>query len=344
MTFDANGNIIEVDDGGVFRRTSPKDNRGDWFSVNGTLQVTEAHDIAWDSLSNVAMTGNQDTGTTFQPGAGATQWESISTGDGGDIGIDNIQLASSRQSVRYSSFQNLGGLRRTVWDSSGVLVSTSFPSLIPASGSPAIVPGFRTPLETNSVVGGRLLIQASNSLYESLDAGATVNAIGVGQGVSISGIFSNAIWYGGTKNNVANPDLVWAASGSDVFLRTSGVGNVVRTSGDPTSQLIRDLAVNYSNSDNVFVVDGSRVFQSDDAGTNWSDITGDLLGLASDLFSITFVTGPASNSILVGTNLGVFVSSTATLGVWGKLGSGLPNVLAFDMEYDVADDVLVLGT
>ncbi len=344
MTFDANGNIIEVDDGGVYRRSSPKDNTGDWFSVIGNLQVTEAHDVAWDSLSNVAMTGNQDTGSTYQPSAGATQWVSISNGDGGDIAIDNIQLASSSQSVRYSSFQNLGGFRSTVWDSSGGLVSTTFPRLTTAAGSPAIVPAFRTSVETNSVTGGRLLIHASNALYESLDAGATVTAIGDGQGVSIDGIFSNAIWYGGTKNNVANPDLVWAASGSDVFLRTTGTGSILKTAGDPTSQLIRDLAVNYRDSDNAFVIDGSHVFQSTNAGANWSDITGDLLGLASDLFTIAFVAGPVSNSILVGTNLGVFVTSSATIGTWGKLGNGLPNVLAFDMEYDVADDVLVLGT
>ena len=73
MTFDANGNLIEVDDGGVYRRTSPQNNTGDWFSVNGDLQVTEAHDVAWDSLSNVAMTGNQDTGTTYQPSANSKQ-------------------------------------------------------------------------------------------------------------------------------------------------------------------------------------------------------------------------------------------------------------------------------
>ncbi len=78
MTFDAAGNLLEVDDGGVYRRTSPRTNTGDWFSVIGNLQGTEAHDVAWDSLSNVAITGNQDTGTTFQPSAGATTWTSIS--------------------------------------------------------------------------------------------------------------------------------------------------------------------------------------------------------------------------------------------------------------------------
>ena len=344
MAFDANGNLIEVDDGGVYRRTSPQNNTGDWFSVIGDLQVTEAHDVAWDSLSNVAMTGNQDTGSTYQPSENAKQWVSLTTGDGGDIAIDNIQLAGGKQSARYSSYQNLGLFQRTVWDASGGLVSTSFPALTPTAGSSAIVGAFRTPVETNSVVGGRLLIQGSNSLYESLNAGTTVTAIGVNRGVSGSGVFSNAIWYGGTQNNVANPDLVWAASGSDVFLRTSGTGSVAPTVGDPTTAEIRDLAVNTLDWANAFVIDDKQVFQSTNSGNTWGDITGNLLTLASDLRSISFVAGAFGNYILAGTNLGVFAAATSALGKWSKLGGALPNAIVFDMEYDVSDDILVVGT
>jgi hypothetical protein len=344
MAFDANGNLIEVDDGGVYRRTSPKNNTGDWFSVNGDLQVKEAHDIAWDSLSNVAMTGNQDTGSTYQSTENARQWVSLSTGDGGDIAIDNIQLAGSNRSVRYSSSQNLFGFRSTVWDASGALLSTSFPALTPAAGSTAIVGAFRTPVETNSVAGGRLLIQGANGLYESLNAGTTVTAIGAGLGVSTNGLLSNAIWYGGTKNNVANPDLVWAANDSDVYLRKTGTGNVNKTVGDPTSQLIRDLAVNSRDSDHVFVVDDSHVYQSTNAGDTWVDITGNLLTLADSLLSVAFVVGPLTSSILVGTNLGVFAAATNALGTWNKLGSLFPNVLAIDMDYDTTDDILLVGT
>ncbi|MEZ6146754.1 MAG: hypothetical protein R3B91_15320, partial [Planctomycetaceae bacterium] len=50
------------------------------------------------------------------------------------------------------------------------------------------------------------------------------------------------------------------------------------------------------------------------------------------------------DAVIVGTNQGVFVSSTSDPGVWVSLGPDLPNVLVFDMEYDIADDVLVAGT
>ena len=36
MTIAANGDLIEVNDGGIYRRTSPQNNTGDWFSINET--------------------------------------------------------------------------------------------------------------------------------------------------------------------------------------------------------------------------------------------------------------------------------------------------------------------
>ena len=61
IVFDASGRLIEADDGGVYLRTSPRDNSGDWYSLNGNLQITEIHGIAYDSVSNIALAGAQDT-------------------------------------------------------------------------------------------------------------------------------------------------------------------------------------------------------------------------------------------------------------------------------------------
>ncbi|EMI18271.1 BNR repeat-containing protein, partial [Rhodopirellula maiorica SM1] len=47
MVFDANGNLVEVDDGGIYMRTSPRDRFGDWFSKAGTLGVVEFHDVGY---------------------------------------------------------------------------------------------------------------------------------------------------------------------------------------------------------------------------------------------------------------------------------------------------------
>ena len=39
------GLLIEGDDGGVYRRTNPRSNDGDWFSMNGDIQTTEFHAV-----------------------------------------------------------------------------------------------------------------------------------------------------------------------------------------------------------------------------------------------------------------------------------------------------------
>ena len=341
MVFDAAGNIVEVDDGGVYRRSNPQSNTGDWFSLNGNIQVTEAHDAAWDPVSNVAITGNQDTGTTYQPSEGASQWVSISTADGGDVSIDRLALATSNQSVRYSSFQNLGSFRRTVWNTQGAIVSTNFPALTPINGSPRITGAFRTPVETNAVSGGRLLFQGSNGIFESLDQGATVNLIGASLGSN--NITANAIAYGGQKNNVANAEVVWAARGSDVFYRATS-GALSQVPSDPTSGTIRDLAIDGSDYEIGAVVTSNQVFRSMNAGASWSNITGNLLAQATEVFSIAHIVGALGGWLAAGTNAGIYVMAVSQLGNWTRLGSSLPNALSYDLQYEPQDDVLIVGT
>jgi hypothetical protein len=41
MVFDAAGNLLEGDDGGITKRTSPIDGTGDWSFLDGNLQITE---------------------------------------------------------------------------------------------------------------------------------------------------------------------------------------------------------------------------------------------------------------------------------------------------------------
>ncbi len=73
MAFAADGRLIEADDGGVYVRTSPRDNLGDWFSLNGNLQTSEYHAVAWDSVSDRVIAAAQDTGASeqIQPAQGA---------------------------------------------------------------------------------------------------------------------------------------------------------------------------------------------------------------------------------------------------------------------------------
>ena len=343
MVFNANGNLIETNDGGIFKRTNPRNNTGDWFSLVGDIGVTEVHDVAYDRLSDTLFIGTQDNGTHSQATAGSKVFNFFSGGDGGDVEIDNNTLASSGQSIRYSSSQNLGGFLRSTWSASGGLVAASFPARTVVSGA-AFTPAFRTPVELNAIDPTRLIIQGSNSAYESLDQGETLTEVSVGNGVEF--VDQNAIAYGGRKNGIDNEDVLWVGSFSTVSVRTAGTGPTAPTSSQPSVfGTIRDLTIDPDDWASAFLVDeANQVFATDNTGASWSNITGNLPTIGNVFWSVVYVASAINDAIVVGTNLGVFATKTSTLGTWFQLGALLPHAAVYDLAYDDVDDVLVAGT
>ncbi len=356
MTFDANGNLIEVDDGGIYRRTSPQDNTGDWFSLNSNLQITEIHNIAYDAVANIIISANQDTGTTQQLIKDGTVWTSLpllqfdffSTGDGGDLAVDNVSLASRNQSIRYSSFQNLGLFRRQVYDAGNNLISETIIDPQPIVGSQPLEANFTTPIELNVIDPSRLLIGGENFVYESYDRGDTIAQIGSG----IQSRLQNAMAYGGRLNGVDNPDIVYYGSGTQVYVRTNPLIDNFPTSSPFPGGIVRDLVLDPDNWQSAFVIDSDRVFLTVDAGaTNWFDITGDLADLSASDQSLNLRTiecisssdFPDLEAIVVGTGSGIFAALSSDFTDWFELGN-LPNVPVWDMDYNATDKILVAGT
>src|SRR5262249_19240515 len=121
MVFDANGNILQANDGGIYRLVNP-DNASTriWVSVIGNLRVTEFHAIAYDPVSNIVFGGTQDNGTAVQTAPGSQTWTWTVGGDGGDVAVDGDQVAHAGTSVRYTSAIFLRHFSRQTVDSSDV--------------------------------------------------------------------------------------------------------------------------------------------------------------------------------------------------------------------------------
>ncbi|HET7434970.1 MAG TPA: Calx-beta domain-containing protein [Thermoanaerobaculia bacterium] len=338
LVFDANGNILESDDGGIYRRTNPR-TVGDWSSVLGTLCVTEQHDIAYDTVSNMIMSGNQDNGTSEQSAAGGTTWRLAQGGDGGDVAIDDI--SSATQSIRFCSSQNLGGFTRRTMNASGVLTAVAGP-LLTLTGGSAFSPQFVTPVELNVIDPTRLLFAGSNDLYESLDRGDTIAGLGLNKKIV-------AMAYGGRSGGVDTAAVIYAISSegspasSFVYVRSSGSGAPVATATTPSTTL-RDVAIDPTNWQNAYVVDASgQVFSTPNAGGTWTNITGNLAGGTTSLYSIVYIPGSPS-AIVVGGEKGVFRMALNAVGTWFQFGSGLSNAPVHDLDFDVTDDTLIAGT
>ncbi|UOQ90603.1 hypothetical protein MUN74_06745 [Agromyces endophyticus] len=351
MVFDANGDILEGDDGGVYRQTDPSTTNGEWRSLNGNLQISEHHSCDYDSVGDLVLCGDQDTGAAEQSASGSTSWAELSAGDGGFVAVNDAGASS----IRFSSSNSFGAgsfLRRTC--TAANVCANSAPGFN-VVGQGQTIQNFDTtlplytPLAINTIDPTRFIV-TSNRVYESTDSLDNLNIIVNGLGGPANNLTSTtrAIAYGGRAGGADNPGVLWFGdSTGQLFLRSAGAGAPAALPGW-TNGVTTDIVLNPENWADAFVSTGARVFRTVDAGATFTEVTGNLGGLApgANVRSLEIVPVPGTNvlALLAGTDAGVFVSQTQNLGVWAELGSGLPNTIAFDLHVDPADDVLLVGT
>ena len=332
----ADGTLVLGCDGGVYRRTSPRSAAGDWFSMNGNLQATEFHSVAYDANAHVVIGGAQDTGTPEEPGRDGLKWDSVSTGDGGVVAVDDTSTPGF--STRYSSYYDLGSFRRRVYDAGGVFQSEVSPALSVIDGDPPEYQ-FYTPLRLNTVAPTRLIIGAANGVYESFDQGDTIAELV--PNIRVNGSGPNPIAYGAR----GNPDVLYVGAGSQVFVRTAAPPAPLDLSVSYPGGSVRGVAVDPDRPDAAFAVDPARVYRTADAGAGWDDVTGNLGALApGTLRSVAYSTHAPGGVLVVGGDTGVFAAAGPAFNAWSRLGTGLPRVPVFHVEHDPADKILLVGT
>src|SRR5262249_48667180 len=87
FAFDANGKLLDGDDGGIFRLENPNQAGWTWSDLNRNLNITQFTGIALHPTDpNIAYGGSQDNGT--EKYSGNTQWNLIRGGDGGFVRVD----------------------------------------------------------------------------------------------------------------------------------------------------------------------------------------------------------------------------------------------------------------
>ncbi len=349
MVFDAAGDLIQTDDGGVYKHTDPSGSTGDWVSLIGNLPVNEQHDGDYDTISDVLISGNQDNGTTQQVTPGNDVWVSVFGGDGGDVAVaDNDPTGASCTgtppcSTRYLSSQNLGGARRRIFDSTNQQQGFTVLALTPINASDPVVPQFVTPIEVNPFAPDQVLLGAGNGIYESFTRLDTVSWKfgGGGPVVNYRG--------GGTPMAYGAADdfnAFYFVSGDDVVSLTTALGAFLSdpdaASNDDTVGVVMDP----TTAATAFVIDSDQVFQTTNGGSTspFTNITGNLQTLSpGELRSIEYVPSASGDGLVVGATTGVFRALAPTFTVWDRLGT-LPNAPVFDLDYDDDDDVLAAAT
>ena len=119
MVFDSRGEILEADDGGIYRLINPSDDpalgdRRHWISLNNDLTITEFNSVGYDPVNQVILGGTQDVGTIIKSSqvnvtrapadSPEYQWETLMQGDGGVVQVDS---ASGLNPILYYTYANL---------------------------------------------------------------------------------------------------------------------------------------------------------------------------------------------------------------------------------------------
>lgn len=362
LAFLGNDILLDANDGGFYFLENPTDAvNNSWQTFNGGptgglgLGNVEAHNIAWDNRFNVSFIGMQDNGTAVQDGTGNRVWDHFNGGDGADVAVDSDTLAAANRSIRYLATQNFqASFSRNVFDSATNIVEDV--ALIPAGGLAGFVDQFTTPFEVNAIAPTAAQLLAGESrriviggggagaVYEANNAGTAANAAAVNwvQVLPAAGVGSvNCMAYGGRRLGVDNPEVLYVGSGSQIFLRSTAGGTLTAVTTPLAGGTIRDIVMDPEDWQHVFVISNNRVFESTNAGTGWTERTGNLAD--PQLLSLEFIP-TAGGVLLAGGNYGVFRMRLTNPAVWTEFGAGLPNANVNDMDYHAGDDVLVVAT
>jgi hypothetical protein len=250
--------ILEADDGGLYRLRNANSASRRWESLIGNLGVTEMVSAAYDPVQNRLVAGAQDTGS-FNQNAAITdtqanrfRWDQMLglQGDGAIVDVDtlNRNILGNLEPLRYASSELFGGFQRVGGIPIPTLVQLNvnntglFPrhlNDVDGNLTPTFDPSlaFNNEFQINRVDSNRMLI-GTNFLYESTDRGDHLTSLGgianLNNNFAPSGSVGrvNSIAYGGRRNGVNNPDaLLVGTSGAPDVNDIDGDGNRTELTG-----------------------------------------------------------------------------------------------------------------
>lgn len=342
MAFDANGNLLEGDDGGIYRLNNRTVGSLQWQDLNGNLQITEFVGVALDPTnSNIAYGGSQDNGTEkFNDSLG---WSLVWGGDGGYTRVDPFNSSTVYgENIGISSFRS----------------DNAF-----ASGSPAdISTGLSGPVGYPYYVldpsTPNRVLWSSDKLFESLNRGSTWTAIGT---PNSNGFNSNDEIIRSIAVAPSDPKTIYvAADGVGVFVTTNGTSGAATTWTQisvPGYMYFSSLAVDPLDSQTAYITCypfssgapfvspslGGHVFKTTNRGSIWTDISAGLPNIPTWSIALD-PRGTTSNRVVyVGTDTGVYFSFNGGSS-WLPYKTGLPNARVHELSMAPNLGILASGT
>ncbi|PYL50559.1 MAG: hypothetical protein DMF33_12465, partial [Verrucomicrobia bacterium] len=341
IDFDANGKLLDGDDGGIYRLDDPT--VPSWTDLNGDLNTIQFQGIGLHPTNaNIVIGGSQDNGTELY--MGAPLWTETDGGDGGLAQFSPTNGSRAYHQIPVASF-GTNFFRRS--DDGGATWVTETSGM---SGD--TTQNFYAPFSVDPGNGDRVLYGATH-VWETTNAGELWTAIatpGIG-GFNSGGNNIDAI-------GIAPSDVttVYASTGGE-FASTSHIfvtinhGTMWTEHDLPAgSARVNEMQVDPANAQIAYaVVNGfstnGHVFRTTNGGMTWTNISGTGGGALPNLpvWSIQIDNSTSPSTLYIGADDGVYFS--ADLGVnWSRLGTGLPNAQVFQVAFNGSLRILGAAT
>ncbi len=333
FAFDANGNLLDGDDGGIFRLDTSTSSIL-WSDLNGNLSTIQFNSISIDPTTGNVIGGSQDNGTDLYNQAAGT-WTATDGGDGGQT-----VFATSSLVYHVGPVGSLGASGFFEVSNDGGNTWTGATTGLNAQDPMNFYPTFSVdPTNPDRVLFG------SNQIYQTTNAASSWTALTStgGGGWNPNGYAVDAIGL------ASDSKTIYAATGGEftpssrIFVSSDGGTTWTERDLPSGSGRVNQIIVDPNNAQTAYAVistfGGGHVFETTNGGQTWTDISGNLPNMPT--WSIQ--RDAANNILYVGNDEGVFSSADAGK-TWNRLGTGLPNAQVFALDYNATLNVLVAGT
>ena len=359
----AAGKVYVGNDGGVYSRslTQAPDSVAGWSDLNASLRSLQYYYAGsanapagnGHGAGELVYGGMQDNGVSLLAPGRATMGSPFG-GDGGDIIADPAN--GDRAVVEYTSL-DMWRTSNSGYSPKGTI--QAFTEMTPSCGALTYTPPncdptarFIAPFEADPknvdhwVAGGRYLWDNGGKGW-STSCSATacdwtrLDDSGSGHAITAIGINGSTVYTGwcGTAplcyGNQAAPDVEGFTSG----LRTNygGTWHAVTASGLP-NRYVNSILVDPANAAHAYAVYGAftrrwipdagqgHLFETKDGGAIWTNISGNLPDAPAD--DLLLLNG----TLVLATDVGVFVASASTPTSWSRYGTGLPHAAVVDLS------------
>jgi len=358
-----NGNVYVGNDGGVYARGL--NSTSSFSSLNDGLDTLQYYyaDAGPVSGGNAFWGGLQDNGESLLLPGAATMVSPFG-GDGGDTLVDHTN--GNHAVVEYvgldMALTTNGGV------SSGAPGSNAFREISPACGAFTYTPNpcdpnprFIAPFAADAtnpdhwIAGGEFVWDNQNKGWNTTCGASScdwkiVGDTGPGRSTTQVAV-TNGVWYAawcGPCNS--------AGFARGILTNYGGTVHQLNPPAPPTgnvpNRFIQGLYVEPNHPEHVYAVFNGfsrrwtntfsagegHVFESNDGGATWTDISGNLPDAPGDAIVLT------QGRLVLATDIGVMVSTDAHGGTWTRLGSNLPNASVNDLRLSADGSYLIAGT